>query len=76
MKEATLTPKTYTYPLSSEDYEELAAECYSDDSDEWEPVFDNNNKPTKSTLMAFYESDNNIGETVTLDEMQEWINSL
>ncbi|MBQ7196310.1 MAG: hypothetical protein IJS40_02760 [Synergistaceae bacterium] len=63
MNETTLT-KSKAYPLTTEEYEE------------WEPVFDDAGNPTQSTLMAFYESEHDIGETVTLEEMQDWINSL
>ena len=67
-----LTPDEINEILENYDYQPYD----EDDDSEVMPIYDKFGNPTRDTFDAMYESRHGIGEIVTIEELQKWVDSL
>ena len=58
------------------DYDPRYLDPDYDDGKELEPIYDRFGNPTESTVRAMYESRHNIGETISVEELFDWVDNL
>ena len=71
-----LTDEEINELIENYDYDPRYLDPDYDDGKDLEPIYDRFGNPTESTVRALYESRHNIGETISVEELFDWVDSL